>query len=191
MPPVDTYEKYENVTATIWLYKGVHHFIQCSEYQRYKHAIYTDPADPWAGFKDNPDVAKWKGLCISDNTYFPLKKSDQLDQSDNRKFYIKPLECKLKSTKFRDLQNWGPESFFDTYCVDFERGDPKPQIRVHGNALFNITNFAQFENIEFTAVDNLALVRDNSTTKQELYQELIQFSPFRLCDFEKDLCLTL
>ena len=44
--------------------------------------------------------------------------------------------------------------FYDN-CVDLDNGDDKPQIRVHGNATFNVTNLMQFENIEFTAEDKL------------------------------------
>ena len=45
---------------------------------------------------------------------------------DNVKFYIRPLECKLKKTKFFNIEEWGPEADFDRYCVDLERGDAKP-----------------------------------------------------------------
>ena len=31
----------------------------------------------------------------------------------------------------------------------------KPELRIHGNSTFNITNFAQFENIIFTGEDKL------------------------------------
>ena len=53
------------------------------------------------------------------------------------------------------MERFGPEKIFEQNCVDFERGDAKPQIRVRGRSMFNITNFAQFENIEFTGEDNL------------------------------------
>ena len=45
-------------------------------------------------------------------------------------------------TYFQQLGKFGSEKAFDENCIDFEAGDPKPQIRVHGNAAFNITNFA-------------------------------------------------
>lgn len=72
---------------------------------------------------------------------------------------MRPLECKLKKDKFKRLENFGAsEANFDEVCVDLEAGDPKPQIRVHGNAAFNITNFGSFENIEFTGEDNLVYI---------------------------------
>ena len=53
------------------------------------------------------------------------------------------------------MEKFGSEEAFYSNCVDFEAGDSKPQIRVHGRSAFNITNFAQFENIDFTGEDNL------------------------------------
>ena len=91
-------------------------------------------------------------LCKTLSTYFPLKKNDQ--RHDNVKFYIRPLECKLAKTYFLEMERFGSEEAFYENCVDLEAGDPKPQIRIHGSTAFNITNFAQFENIEFTGEDN-------------------------------------
>ena len=92
-------------------------------------------------------------LCKDLESYYPIRKNDQ--RYDNIKFYIRPLECRLAQDYFRDLQYFGSEETFYENCVDFEAGDAKPQIRVHGRAAFNITNFAQFENVEFTGEDNL------------------------------------
>ena len=167
------------------MYKGTHHFIQCTEYLRYTHGEVVDAENPWAGMKDNPAVTNENWLCKSHETFFPIRKVDTEAFSDNVKFYVRPLECRLKETLFRDIQFWGPEEIFDENCVDFEKGDEKPQIRVHGNALFNITNFAQFENIQFTAVDNLAVINDTSSNK-EVYEDMIQRAPFKLCDFETE-----
>lgn len=102
-------------------------------------------------------------LCKSTETFFPLKKNDH--DHDNVKFYVRPLECKLAKDKFRDMSTFGNRDIFFENCVDLEV-DPKPQVRVHGRALFNITNFAQFENIEFTGVDNMARF-DNFTSDEE------------------------
>ena len=55
------------------------------------------------------------------------------------------------------MKEWGPADIFYENCVDFEKGDAKPLIRVHGAAAFNITNFAEFENVQFTGEDNLAV----------------------------------
>ena len=61
----------------------------------------------------------------------------------------------MAGTIFKDMPKLGGDKLFYDLCVDFEAGDSKPQIRVHGRSAFNITNFAQFENIEFTGEDNL------------------------------------
>lgn len=40
------------------------------------------------------------------------------------------------------MEIFGSKEIFMANCVDLENGDAKPQIRVRGQALFNITNFA-------------------------------------------------
>lgn len=100
---MNDYHKYENVTVNIWLYKGTHHFVQCQDFQSYKHGTVADPDDPWNGFKDNPEVTKFTSLCKSKITYFPIRYSDNdgwSEENDNRKIYVRPLECKLKNTIF-------------------------------------------------------------------------------------------
>ena len=77
------------------------------------------------------------------------------------------------------MELWGPESDFDNYCIDFERGDAKPQVRVHGSAAFNITNFAQFENIEFVGIDNLAVpVETDVPAQNTVYLDAFNYVPF-------------
>ena len=72
------------------------------------------------------------------------------------------MECHQRYTTFRDMFQFGNELEFWTKCVNLET-DPKPQVRLHGAvSYFNITNFAQFENIEFTAVDALAKINPES-----------------------------
>ena len=122
--------------------KGTHHFVQCSEHLEYKYAIPADAANPWASYKNDPTLAVFPALCKNDMTYFPLRRSNHEMLDDNQKYYIRALDCKLKDGGYEDLKEWGPEADFDAYCIDLERGDPKPQIRVHGAAFFNITNFA-------------------------------------------------
>ena len=72
------------------------------------------------------DLAAFPALCKTIATYFPLRDVNFNEAYDNKKFYVRPLECKLKDTIFKKMENWGPESFFDTYCVDFDKGDPMP-----------------------------------------------------------------
>ena len=73
---------------------------------------------------------------------------------------MRPLECNLKTTYFLNIGDWGPEDVFDEVCIDFEAGDSKPEIRVHGRAMFNITNFAHFENVTFSGIDAMATIEN-------------------------------
>ena len=58
------------------------------------------------------------------------------------------------------MKEFGDEKTFWDTCVDLEVHQ-KPEIRLHrALSYFNITNFAQFENIRFTAVDALATSTD-------------------------------
>ena len=124
---VNPYDKYENVTANIWLYKGVHHFVQCPEHLKWKHAEATDANDPWGGgLTEDADLKAFTTLCKTDNTFFPLRNVNNNERYDNKLYYVRPLECKLRDTLFQKMETWGPEADFDRYCVDFERGDAKP-----------------------------------------------------------------
>ena len=128
----------------IWLYKGQHHFVQCSEHLGYKHGTIVDEEEPWVGFQFNPQVTTFDTLCKSEETFFPLRRSNAEDMlDDNQKYYVRPLDCKLKQKGeiFEDIAVWGPEADFDRFCVDVDAGE-KPQVRVHGTSFFNITNFA-------------------------------------------------
>ena len=91
-------------------------------------------------------------------SYFSMFKS--APKHDNVKYYIRPMECKLRYTTFKKIEDFGSEEAFWENCVDLER-DAKPLIRLHRKAsYFNITNFAHFENIRFTAVDSLAVTTE-------------------------------
>ena len=65
-------------------------------------------------------------------------------------------------------------------------GDSKPQIRIHDSrSWFNITNFAQFEKIEFTAEDAMARVN----TTYEYYDEtepVFKNVPLMKCNFTSE-----
>ena len=79
------YEQYEEVVFNVYLFKGVHHFVQCTERLDVKHgeemSTHTDAIE-----QNLPT------LCTTDETYFPLKRN--FEASDNLKFYVRPLECK-------------------------------------------------------------------------------------------------
>lgn len=122
-------------------------------------------------------------LCDYVESYYPLRKNDQ--RHDNVKFFIRPLECKLEKTYFRNMELFGSTETFHKYCVDLENGDAKPQIRIHGNAAFNVTNLLQFENIEFTGEDNLVSMID-STVDETLMQDILNASPFKFCEYESE-----
>lgn len=64
-------------------------------------------------------------------------------------------------------------------------GDSKPLIRVHGRAAFNITNFAQFENITFTGEDNLVQLIESSENEQRM-QDIIDASPVKFCSYKTE-----
>lgn len=111
----------------------MHHFVQCDEYLASK---YPD-ADLWSMWKDEAStyfsseidfsesaVRDFSTLCSNQKTYFPLKRIRQ--KYDNFKFYVRPLECKLAETTFRDMSLYGNEDVFYENCVDLEKGDPKP-----------------------------------------------------------------
>ena len=63
-------------------------------------------------------------LCKSKETFFPIAKTFQ--NHDNVKFYVRPMECKLAGTIFKDMPKLGGDKLFYDLCVDFEAGDAKP-----------------------------------------------------------------
>ena len=188
---VNEYHTYQNVTFNIWLLKGTHHFVQCTDFLFMKYfdadndycedlesrlgdeymnyckfakiidGYYADADDNFCSFDACETTFDGRTamtidedvLCKELETYFPVRKNYQ--KYDNVKFYVRPLECKLSDDYFRDLEKFGSEDLLWENCVDFDAGDAKPQIRVHGRSSFNITNFAQFENVEFTGEDTL------------------------------------
>ena len=134
---------YENITVNIWMTKGEHHFIQCVEEL----------------FEIQGTAADAPFICgHSLFQFFPNMRV--APKHDNVKYYIRPMECKLRYTTFKKIEDYGSEEAFWENCVDLER-DAKPLIRLHRKAsYFNITNFAHFENIRFTAVDSLAVTTE-------------------------------
>ena len=132
------------MTFNIWLFKGEHHFVQCIENYYLKYFDY-------GGEASNPDYLLSEGtadidiesnntLCKDKYSFYPIRRV--YPKHDNVKFNIRPLECKLAYSTFKNLDQFGSEDIFWENCVNLEEGDEKPEIRVHGRALFNITNFA-------------------------------------------------
>ena len=99
---------YENVTVNIWMFKGEHHFIQCME------QLFDTPAALYSA----PFLCGHSFL-----TYFSMFKS--APKHDNVKYYIRPMECKLRYTTFKKIEDFGSEEAFWENCVDLER-DAKP-----------------------------------------------------------------
>ena len=68
------HEKYVNVTINVWLFKGSHHFVQCSEDLRYKYFTKDDETvrDGSSGTFDE-EVTAFSALCVNDTTYYPIK----------------------------------------------------------------------------------------------------------------------
>ena len=76
---------------------------------------------------------------------------------DTMRLYFRPMFCEYKTSFFNPIQKYGDEDIFNQMCVNFTAGDSKPEIRVANTyTYFNITNFAQFENITFTGEDLFA-----------------------------------
>ena len=77
---------------------------------------------------------------------------------DTFRFYFRPMDCSYVNSFFTPLKKYAEnETLFYENCVNFTAGDPKPQIRVANTfTYFNISNYAQFENISFTGEDLLA-----------------------------------
>ncbi len=152
---VPEYNRYENVTMNIWLYKGSHHFVQCRESVAYAwEKTFVLPNTEGARKTGNADLDNFPALCKDLYTSAPLRTYDSY--YDNVKYYVRPLDCELRKSYFRKLEDWGgTDAEFYENCIDFSAGDSKPELRIHGNSTFNITNFAQFENTIFTAEDKL------------------------------------
>jgi hypothetical protein len=76
--------------------------------------------------------------------------------TDNIKFYFLALDCEYIHTFFA-TQSREEKEYYLTVCVDVEAGE-KAQIRLASpHTYFNVTNFAHFENIEFTGEDLFAV----------------------------------
>ena len=56
--------------------------------------------------------------------------------------------------------------------------------------MFNITNFAQFENIEFTGEDNLFDIVNAHHADDKLL-DIIKHAPFKFCDYAQEATSTL
>ena len=83
------YEKYQNITVNIWLQKGIHHFIQCTQ--------------PLTSIPN--DLRSVPYLCGTHNDFFPVRRNAPLH--DNVKYYVRPMECKLRFTTFKYLEDYG------------------------------------------------------------------------------------
>ena len=76
---------------------------------------------------------------------------------DNMRFFFRPLDCSYTDSFFISKERYGDPLLFDELCVNFTKGDPKPEIRVANTyTYFNISNYAYFENITFTGEDLFA-----------------------------------
>ena len=79
-------------------------------------------------------------LCNKTEDYMPFYRGGQV--YDTVKYYIRPLECKDKYDYFRNKVRGFNETKFWDWCVNFDNGDPKPQVRLHNTrSYFNVSNF--------------------------------------------------
>lgn len=75
--------------------------------------------------------------------------------TDNIKFFIRALDCDYLNNIFNNESDDTKEIMREK-CLDVDKGE-KSQIRISSpHTYFNITNFARFENIEFTGEDLFA-----------------------------------
>ena len=60
---------------------------------------------------------------------------------------------------------------------------------MHGRSLFNVTNFMQFENLEFTGEDNLVHFSTDNYLAADIAKltDLFEASPFKFCKFNEVL----
>ena len=120
--------------------KGVHHLITCDDNLSISLGI-SPFNDTWADEYTGAEYTRTRAaLCIDDLQYISLKRTNP--RYDNVLYYVRPLECNMRYKNFKHLAGSDNWETFRKNCVDFDRGDEKPQIRVHGNSYFNITNFA-------------------------------------------------
>ena len=116
-------------------------------------------------------------LCASLESLFVVEDADSASYDyveklqkpmldlDNVRLNFRPLDCSYTDSYFIRKEKYGLAATFDDNCVDFEAGDDKPQIRVANTfTYFNITNFAYFENIEFTGEDLFATFAGSGTS---------------------------
>ena len=76
---------------------------------------------------------------------------------------------------------------FDEQCIDVANGD-KAQIRIaNPYTYFNITNYASFENIEFTGEDLFAKATYNGESMGFMDElGILAFMPFTKCQVQQD-----
>ena len=67
----------------------------------------------------------------------------------------------MQYTRFKHMKTTDNWEKFRENCVDFDRGDDKPQIRIHGDPIFNITNLLHIENVRFTAEDSIVRLNES------------------------------
>ena len=89
----------------------------------------------------------------------------------------------MRYTRFKRMKTIDNWKLFEENCVDFERGDEKPQIRIHGDPIFNVTNSLYIENVRFTAEDNLIRLNQSLTAFDEL-SIVMPYAPARLCEIQ-------
>ena len=120
-------ERYDSVTITIWLGKGVHHWFFCPD--SYDETLTT--------------------VCQSPGMQYAYPKTN------NVQFIVRALDCYERTYYFKDFAAYGSSSIFDEQCARVTSGE-KPQIRVANEySLFNVTNHARFQDLEFDGLDML------------------------------------
>lgn len=129
--------QYSEVVVNVWVGAGVHHFFYCE--------------------------ASWAEMGLpADQTVCELAAlGARYPQYDHIKVYVKALDCAERYGYFTNLGKFGSTNAFYSECSNLGYGDVKPSVYVQSpHAFLNVTNFAQFENLHFTGVDQLAVQED-------------------------------
>jgi hypothetical protein len=100
-------------------------------------------------------------------------------QNDNVRYFYKPMMCGDKWDYVSSDDSNEILDLFDRYCINLN-WDEKPTIKVNSpNIYFNITHFAQFENIIFDGSNMFGRFQNGEDT----YHDMREY-PNKLCSID-------
>ena len=190
----------------------MHHFINCQDYDKvdfagsvesdnytylsllcwkdYETESFVDPScevSSEGGGEDDEEGGEGEG-CTSFYPYADVTPNMIVrpQEKDNLRISFVALDCAFKETHLANL-NSDEMEIFDEQCIDVANGD-KAQIRIaNPYTYFNITNYASFENIEFTGEDLFAKATYNGESMGFMDElGILAFMPFTKCQVQQD-----